>query len=1104
MEKGKSVKKKGLFMAFVLLGMILLSFLAGCADLNVKYKLSFLELWARDEEIEYVRITYDGNGSDYGSMLEQLAIPGERIALWSNNFRRDGCTFGGWECNGVVYQPYDTVDFAPGDYVMKAVWKGVKYTVVFDEGEGDVDGSMPQQDFVCAVAQPLRRNAFARRGYKFVGWKERFSGETYADGETVEDLSTTAGDFVRLIAQWEPIGYTVILKENETGPDVFTFDCLYDRAQDISDIRFYREGYHQKGWETSEKDVYVSFNDRVLYNLTETDGRVLVLYPVWEINTYTLSFEGQEVVLQYGEEYELPEPKKQYDGYEVVGWSFDSQYAAGEYASGNCYPVGTVVKNVTLQHGVTINVYCERAPVPFTIRLHADDGSGKTLDVPAVYGERLNLPTDWLPVRPNFEFFGFYCPIDGPNDLLTIYLNATESETLYEQTEDGVVSLHAIWRYLYEGSGSREDPYLVADAEGMENMAMTALTQQNWDSTVVRSCFRFTSDIDMKGRTFTPIGWYKDSVCSGVTIDGGGHVVSDLVIAPPEWYCGPSLDYTGFINQGNESSVFDLMFDGCSVSVDVHPDYEAAVGVVMGESYRSSVKNVSVTDCALFVNREPGGTCFVGGIVGKNSYNYEEEVISGCVFRGDITVSAPGSSVYVGGISGDFGKIIGSAVIADIEVQARTATVSGLARFLHSGVDAYVIGAENCYTSVNMRVEAENADIYGTCNVAADTVFTCSDSIFTLNGAATDGERVNAFVSREELASPDWLADHIPLMRTKDWTIEAGFPVPGARELQTIEIGSQEAFLALSGKNFCERYVLKTDINLSGIDWSPAGVFGEFDGGGHTIAGFGINAVTDQGNERIAGFFSNNYGTICNLVLQDMSQMIYTTGPDDGSIPTVYAGGIAAKNYGTIYACKTTGKITVQAVNCHVYVGGIAGWNQGSIFSSYTECTLTGVAGEGERNTYSARGIIRLGGIVDACVNGIAYNDGGVISGCYTKGVYTANGTRYLSVAGVAENAERSFSLADLNYRDIGAKQGAKIGYVCEVAKGLQGCASQEINGVASTTGIQEDFLKDSRYLTDVVGMRLYLSQEALAQDFEAAWVFADDGDVFLKLYFEA
>ena len=57
---------------------------------------------------------------------------------------------------------------------------------------------------------------------------------------------------------------------------------------------------------------------------------------------------------------------------------------------------------------------------------------------------------------------------------------------------------------------------------------------------------------------------------------------------------------------------------------------------------------------------------------------------------------------------------------------------------------------------------------------------------------------------------------------------------------------------------------------------------------------------------------------------------------------------------------------------------------------------------------------------------------------------------------------------------------------------------------MASTTGIQEDFLKDSRYLTDVVGMRLYLSQEALAQDFEAAWVFADDGDVLLKLYFEA
>ena len=72
---------------------------------------------------------------------------------------------------------------------------------------------------------------------------------------------------------------------------------------------------------------------------------------------------------------------------------------------------------------------------------------------------------------------------------------------------------------------------------------------------------------------------------------------------------------------------------------------------------------------------------------------------------------------------------------------------------------------------------------------------------------------------------------------------------------------------------------------------------------------------------------------------------------------------MAAKNYGLIYACKTTGKIVVQAKNCNVYVGGIAAWSEGTILSCYAECALTGIANENIE--YSTGGMITLGGYFD-------------------------------------------------------------------------------------------------------------------------------------------
>lgn len=1049
-----------------------------------------LTLYARYEEIRYIRITYDGNGGESSwDTPAQTAPAGEPILLEYCRFRRAGCTFEGWECNGVSYQPYESVSFEPGEYVMKAVWKGVPYTVMF-EGGGDfpweISGSMEPQNFVCGEDKALASNAFTRRGYKFLHWENLFSDAVYTDGQIVSDLTTLEGDVVYLRAKWAPIRYTVVFKESADAADGISIDCVYDVPQTPPVMEIYKEGYHQAYWQPFALELYESF-----YGLTETDGAVLVLYPEMKINYYTLVFDGEEVFLEYGQEFELPEPPAK-TGYEFAGWSFDPWVATEEYASGS-YRAGEIVKNVTLRHDVKVNVYENWTPVTFTLRLFADDGSGKTLDVQATYGESLTLSADWINARPNFEFFGFYFPVGGSDDILEqyLYLNQTEIEKLYEGAKEGFASLHAIWKYKYEGSGTKEDPYLVENAEGMESMAMTAFAEQNWDSATVRTSFRFTADIDMAGRTFTPIGWYKNSNCYDIVIEGGGHTVSNLVIAPPAWYEKNIFNYMGFICRANNSSVSDLTLDTCSLSADnFTTNYEVGIGFIYGSSYQSSIKNVSVINAALSVTTEEisygGNGCCVGGLLGVNSYPYPESFFDNCFFEGSITVASP--RAFVGGLAGMCNNLTACAAVTTIDVTAEDAWVAGLS--------CHANDADNCYAITNAAIRAETVTVYEALSAVgvSKNVYSCDSSVFLINGKAVESEGEKFLVTREELKSHEWLSAHLPLMATTRWTTEAGYPVPGSRELRTIEITTRDEFLALSGKNLCERYVLKTDVNLEGLTWTPASVFGEFDGGGHTISGFKANAATDY----LSGFFSLNYGTVCNLILRDVSQMLLVSKEEGGKI--IYAGGVAAKNYGLIYACKTTGKIVVQAENCNVYVGGIAAWSEGTILSCYTDCTLTGIANENVE--YSTGGMITLGGYFDSYVNGIAYSEGGTISGCYTKGAYTANGSGYIAVAGVANAAEKSFSLADLDYRDVGPKQRAKISYVYEAAKGLKGCASQKINGVPSAGGILEDFFKTENYLTETVGMRAYGLPEAFANDREAAWIFTADG--FPKLYFEA
>ena len=67
---------------------------------------------------------------------------------------------------------------------------------------------MADQAFKYGIAQNLTENSFTRTGYLFNGWKDD-SGNTYTNGKSVNNLTTTNNGTVTLYAQWKAISVTL-------------------------------------------------------------------------------------------------------------------------------------------------------------------------------------------------------------------------------------------------------------------------------------------------------------------------------------------------------------------------------------------------------------------------------------------------------------------------------------------------------------------------------------------------------------------------------------------------------------------------------------------------------------------------------------------------------------------------------------------------------------------------------------------------------------------------------------------------------------------------------------------------------------------------------
>lgn len=196
------------------------------------------------------------------------------------------------------------------------------------------------------------------------------------------------------------------------------------------------------------------------------------------------------------------------------------------------------------------------------------------------------------------------------------------------------------------------------------------------------------------------------------------------------------------------------------------------------------------------------------------------------------------------------------------------------------------------------------------------------------------------------------------------------------------------------------------DFYNHGYGFNPiggtSGFTGVFDGNNHVIKNLHIESPGLR-----VGLFNENRGTIRNVGI--VNSFISASYPEEASTLSMYAGSIAAKNYGRIENCYNTGSVSVVYSNNHLYtyVGGIAGDNRGTISDCNNQGSVSdknkngeasflgGIAGMNKssivKNCYNSGSVSASNSSDDAFAGGITgNNDNGTIENCHNIGSVSA------------------------------------------------------------------------------------------------------------------
>lgn len=449
-----------------------------------------IDLYAPWENNTYTVSFYPNEGSGSMDTITCMYDSQETQYLPANTFTRSGFTFDSWWfTSSDAYTPTLKADKAQvknwnsqnhGYVNLFAQWKAgeISYQIAFD-GNGADSGSMAAMTNIKYNKKvSLTRNAYGRTGYTFYGWtrkpvnftdylKKRDAYPVTKDGSVVSSLTNVDGATVTYYALWKPDGmddygnpihYTIYFNGN--GADSGSMEKLqmtYGETKELPANNFDRTNYHFTGWAVSSSGKSVYADKEKVKNLSKINGATVILYACWEINAYSIRFDGngadagsmEPQSMVYGVAAELKANVYTRTGYQFAGWNTDAD------GSGTGYTDRQRVMNLIGGHQSRITLYARWTPVSTTVHFDGNGAdTGRMGDVLMYYESARNLPENRYG-RTGYEFTGWNTQPDGSGTAYCdcdMYLNRNPDDkaeiTLYAQWTGKV------YRVRFDGNGA--------------------------------------------------------------------------------------------------------------------------------------------------------------------------------------------------------------------------------------------------------------------------------------------------------------------------------------------------------------------------------------------------------------------------------------------------------------------------------------------------------------------------------------------------------------------------------------------------------------------------------------------------------------------------
>lgn len=538
---------------------------------------------------------------------------------------RTGYTFNGWTLaeTGTDYVTSATIVATAENHNLYAQWTPITYTVVYDKNGDDkagITGSTANSTHTYDVAKNLTENGYSRVGYTFIGWNTKAdgSGDSYANKESVKNLTATNGDTVTLYAQWGAKSYVIRFHANGGSGTMADQTIKYDVPTNLSANNFAKADYSFMGWALTSNGEVKYIDKQTVVNVLESG--TLDLYAIWAQDTHTVNFDynggsGSPSSKQFlnGHAYgQLPEypvhPTVAQGESHVLNYLFTGWYTA---ASGGTRVYPETIANSTSDH--TLYAHWQPAPTNnviknMVVKNNPDDNhDGVVDDINLNFTctssfEKFNIPLNNLVPGQTYELtytasnnasFGDYVSgyqnsVYGSYILATSALTGGRIEQNYSESEY-VAQVLANWK-------SRKEPDGVND--GSQAATNDSLLQGPWKNKKItfvakRSTMYWTWDF----------GLMQDNIQNDYNI-------IDIVLKPvvPEIkFANKQLVLTSdseakVLNDKSSAYASNFVFDGASYAETM---YYPITGLTAGTTYTITFDHK-----------------IVGALINNNSYNY--------------------------------------------------------------------------------------------------------------------------------------------------------------------------------------------------------------------------------------------------------------------------------------------------------------------------------------------------------------------------------------------------------------------------------------------------------------------------------------------------